>query len=85
MGRKKHAGFVAGATVVALLGGGVAFAAIPDSGGVIHSCYNAASNPAGQLRVIDTEKGATCAKHEKALNFNQTGPTGPTGHTEHIG
>ena len=31
------------------------------------------------LRVIDTEAGAKCAKSEKPLNFNQTGPQGPQG------
>jgi hypothetical protein len=58
---------------------GVAYAAIPDAGGVIHSCYNTGSNPSGALRVIDTGAGATCSKNEKALNFNQTGPQGPQG------
>jgi hypothetical protein len=46
---------------------------------VIHSCYNASSNPSGQLRVIDVEAGAKCAKNEKALNFNQRGPQGDAG------
>jgi hypothetical protein len=42
---------------------------------VIHSCYDRS----GELRVIDTANEATCGKHEKALNFNQTGPQGPQG------
>jgi hypothetical protein len=58
---------------------GVGYAAIPSSNGIIHSCYNASSNPSGQLRVIDAEAGAKCSKNEKALNFNQTGPQGPQG------
>lgn len=58
---------------------GVGYAAIPGIGGVIHSCYNASSNPSGQLRVIDTEAGAKCAKNEKALDFNQQGPKGDKG------
>src|SRR6266545_410944 len=56
---------------------GVAYAAIPSADGVIHSCYNASSNPSGQLRVIDAEAGGKCAKNEKALDFNQRGPQGP--------
>ena len=70
-------------TVLALTGTlaavGVGYAAIPGVGGVIHSCYNASSNPSGQLRVIDTEAGAKCAKNEKALDFNQQGPKGDKG------
>ena len=58
---------------------GVAAAGIPGADGVIHSCYNASSNPSGQLRVIDAEAGAKCAKNEKALTFNQRGPKGDTG------
>lgn len=60
---------------VVLIGAGVAYAAIPGSDGVIHSCFN----PSGQLRVIDATTGATCAKNEKALTFNQTGPKGDQG------
>ncbi len=40
---------------------------------MINSCYDANSDPSGQLRVIDIEAGAKCAKHEKAPNFNQQG------------
>jgi hypothetical protein len=58
---------------------GVGYAAIPSADGVIHSCYNASANPSGQLRVIDVEAGAKCAKNEVALNFNQRGPKGDTG------
>jgi hypothetical protein len=68
----------AGLLVMALLllGGSVAYAAIPDSQGVIHACRNAKS---GALRVIDTDKGQTCGKDEAALSWNQTGPQGPAG------
>jgi hypothetical protein len=67
------------AVVIAAALGGVAWAGIPGSDGVIHSCYNAASNPSGQLRVIDSDAGTKCAKNEKALSFNQTGPKGDKG------
>ena len=69
--------------VIALLGTlaavGAGYGAIPSPDGVIHSCYNANSNPSGQLRVIDADAGAKCAKNEKALDFNQKGPKGDTG------
>ena len=64
---------------VACLAASAAYAAIPDGNGVIHGCYNASSNPSGQLRVIDTAVGGKCSKNEKALDFNQTGPRGPVG------
>lgn len=66
-----------GAGVLATVG--IAYAAIPSADGVIHSCYNAGSNPSGQLRVIDQEAGGKCAKNEKALDFNQKGPKGDKG------
>jgi hypothetical protein len=67
----------------AVLGGGtLAWSAvapsIPGPDGVIHACYES-SPKSGDLRVIDPATGATCAKKEKSLNFNQTGPVGPQG------
>jgi hypothetical protein len=56
--------------------GGIAYASIPDSSGVIHGCYKTTG---GGLRVIDTDRGATCTTGEKSLNWNQTGPQGATG------
>src|SRR5215208_7819537 len=67
------------ATLGVLAAVGAGYAAIPSADGVIHSCYNASSNPSGQLRVIDAEAGAKCAKNEKALDFNQKGPKGDAG------
>jgi hypothetical protein len=62
--------------VLALVGAGIAYAAIPDSSGVIHGCY---STKNGSLRVIDS--AAKCANGEVALNWNQQGPKGDTGAT----
>jgi hypothetical protein len=59
--------------------GGIAYASIPESSGVIHSCYKSASQNQGTLRVVDTDKGQICSKAETALEWNQTGPQGPTG------
>jgi len=64
------------ALVVAL--GGVAYATIPDSGGVIHGCYLKAN---GSLRVIDPSAGEKCTKREAAIQWSQTGPKGPPGST----
>jgi hypothetical protein len=47
-------GVVVGA---ALAGGAVTFAAIPDSGGAIHGCYQ---KNVGNLRVIDPSAGDSC-------------------------
>jgi Collagen triple helix repeat (20 copies) len=74
------------ALVMAL--GGVAWAAIPDSAGVIHTCYKV--DHQGQLadnatlRLIDPSSAGNqgsqaCGHDEQALNFNQTGPQGPAG------
>lgn len=59
-----------------LVAGGIAYATIPDGGGVIHACYQ---KNQGALRVIDTDKAQTCSSSETPLNWSQTGPPGPTG------
>jgi hypothetical protein len=64
------------AAITAAVGVGVATGTIPDSGGVVHGCYQ---NHRGTLRVIDTRQGATCANSETALTWNQRGPAGPPG------
>jgi hypothetical protein len=77
------------AALAALAAAGIAYAAIPDSAGVIHGCYAKASGGTapGTLRVIDTGLGQSCGLNEVALNWNQqgvkgaTGPKGPTGVT----
>jgi len=80
LGRTTLAAFVAGFAVL-IVGGGVALATIPSSGGVINGCYNKTS---GALRVIDPA-AATCSNGESSLNWNQTGqqglqgPQGPAG------
>jgi collagen triple helix repeat protein len=65
---------VAGLALLAV-GGGVALATIPDSGGVISSCYNKSG---GALRVIDPSV-SRCSSGEQPLTWNQTGPQGATG------
>jgi hypothetical protein len=63
--------------VVAIAVGGIAYASIPDSNGVIHGCY---VRTTGKLRVIDSG-GKGCEKGERPLNWSQTGPIGTTGPT----
>ena len=59
-----------------LVAGGIAYATIPDGGGVIHGCYQ---KNQGTLRVIDTDKAQTCASSESPLTWSQTGPQGRPG------
>jgi len=61
--------------VVGVAVGGIAYASIPDSGGVIHGCYQKNN---GNLRVIDSS-GKGCTTSEKPRDWSQTGPTGLTG------
>jgi hypothetical protein len=69
--------------VLGLAAGGIAYASIPDSDGVIHGCYTKRD---GSLRVIDTNVGGSCStSKENALNWNQTGPQGPSGPTGQTG
>ena len=50
--------------------GGFAYAAIPDAGGVIQSCYTKSS---GAWRVIDTGLGQTCKSNEAAIDLYSKG------------
>jgi len=75
-GRLIRPALVGLAIVGALVVGGIAYANIPDVGGVIHSCYNKTQ---GSLRVIDSEKAQTCSNGESPLNWSQTGPQGIQG------
>lgn len=64
--------------VVGAIGGGVAFASIPDSSGVINGCYQ---KNVGNLRVIDPSAGDSCRPSEIPISWNQTGPQGLRGPT----
>ena len=70
---------VTAAAVLAVLaiGGSVALATIPDSGGAINACY---AKKDGILRVIDAPSVA-CKSTETALAWNQAGPQGLPGDT----
>jgi hypothetical protein len=56
--------------------GGVAFGAIPGSGGVINGCY---LKQTGILRVIDAEAGKKCLSFETPISWNQQGVKGDPG------
>src|SRR2546421_7485002 len=75
--------FVLGAVVGLALASGVAYATIPDGGGVIHACM---LNKVGTIRVIDPSQGQKCSTSlETPLDWSQKGsagsrgPTGPAG------
>jgi hypothetical protein len=63
-------------TVLLVVAGGVAYAAIPGADGTINGCYKTGD---GTLRVIDAEAGATCKTNEKPIAWSQTGPPGEPG------
>ena len=74
---------VATTLVLGLAVGGVAFASVPDSTGVIHGCF--AGGTPHSLQVIDTAKVSSCPSGTVALNWNQTGPRGPQGVQGQVG
>ena len=61
---------------IAIVGGSVAYASVPDPAGAIQGCY---STITGQLRIIDTAKTPNCLITEKALPWSQIGPQGTQG------
>jgi hypothetical protein len=63
---------VCAAATVAAVAGGVAAASIPDTGGMIHACYQRNN---GALRIADN---ATCTSKETSLSWSQVGPAGLT-------
>ena len=71
-GRLALLGLVVGVGVAV---GGIAYAAIPDSSGLIHGCFQKIN---GNLRVIDSG-GKGCTTSEKPLGWNQTGSPGTNG------
>jgi hypothetical protein len=73
---KRSRWFLLGAVVGSVLVGGAAFAAIPDSNGVINGCYQ---KNVGNLRVIDPSAGDNCRPSEIPISWSQTGPQGPAG------
>jgi hypothetical protein len=82
--RRRSVGLLLVVTVLLAVGGGIAYATIPNNDGVIHGCWN---HLTGQLRVYDPASGPNtlpiaCTPAEHALDWNQTGPQGPRHRTE---
>ena len=69
---RKTAIVVASVGTVLVVGGGLAYATIPNADGVIHACY---AKNGGALRVSDT---GTCKSTELSLSWNTIGPAGLT-------
>lgn len=67
---------VIGAALALGIGGGVAVAQIPSTDGTITACM---TPPAGTVRLIDAEAGATCKKGEKLVTWNEAGQPGTNG------
>jgi hypothetical protein len=81
--RITHARLVTAIVVAGLVTavGGVAWAAIPDSTGVVHACYKTsdATKPGGAgLSVIDTDRRSACRAGETALTLAQPAPPAPS-------
>ena len=72
MTKRDFVAAAAGALAASALAGGVAWAAIPDSGGVIQGCFN----NGGNLKVVDE---LPCPKGWTSLPWNQQGPKGDPG------
>jgi hypothetical protein len=65
---------VVAAALFAVLGG-IAYASIPDAGGVYHACVM----KNGQLRIIDPSSDQCRASNESEITFNQQGQKGDPG------
>jgi hypothetical protein len=69
--RKRMRIFVAFSVVAVAVAGGIAWASIPGSDGVISGCYvkDPTSRNYGKLRAIDVENGKTCKSSEASLTW----------------
>jgi hypothetical protein len=75
--RLSQRALILGATALAVaVSGGVAYATIPASTGVINGCYEKRT---GILRVIDAEASKTCMSFETPISWNQRGLKGDQG------
>jgi hypothetical protein len=72
---------LAAGVIAALAVAAVAYASIPDGGGVIHGCYSASGSKAQNgtpLNILDSGSAA-CSKGQTEVTWNQVGPHGPPG------
>lgn len=75
----RHRQVALAAIAIFAVAGGVAYAAIPDSGtGVYHACM---LKNVGTIRIIDPERQRCSSSLEVEITFNKQGPTGDPGPT----
>ena len=73
----RHRQVALAAIAIFAVAGGVAYAAIPDSGtGVYHACM---LKNVGTIRIIDPERQRCSSSLEVEITFNKQGPTGDPG------
>jgi len=58
---------------------GVAYAAIPDSAGTVHACYQNVTSANKPLKLLDTAKNSVCPSGWKPVTWNQKGQPGTPG------
>jgi hypothetical protein len=75
MSRRDLLAAACGAVVAGVLAGGFAWAAVPDTAGVVHTCY---SQAVGTWRPIDFPS-QKCKQNETMLDLSQKGPKGDSG------
>jgi hypothetical protein len=68
---------ILGCAVVLVVGGAVAYAAIPSANGVFTACINKTS---GAVRIIDTATAQRCSSNELRRSWNQQGADGVSGY-----
>jgi len=66
--------FAALGAAAMLVVGSVAWATVPDGGGVIHACLKN-----GAVRIVDTDAGQSCKASEQPLDWNVAGQPGAPG------
>src|SRR3954468_1560940 len=76
---RRHARLAVAMIVVAAVTSGIAYAAIPDGGGVFNACV---LKNVGTIRLIDTSKSGLqghCSNVETEVTWNQQGQPGAAG------
>src|SRR3954452_24823166 len=76
-GRGLLVGCVVGAVIASAVG--VAYAAIPDGGGVVHACFQNVTSANKPVKLLNTSQQTACPKGWSAVSWNQQGRPGPTG------
>lgn len=76
-GRDLAVGALLGAVIASAVG--VAYAAIPDGGGVVHACYQTVTSATKPVKLLDTAKATACPTGWKPVTWNQKGVNGTNG------